>query len=198
MGCISQYSLNRTEIITFKPTQRAKAYTMFVPVKYKFSIGGGHDMATSIFRYGKPLIYISFDMTMNWENLPIKKMDSIHNDILQNKPVFYCDTFVYSGIEKGRYWKEYEIYRKVKEDAQFKVPAVETLSIGYRYVSRRNKAFFDSCLLSVQPLANTSIEIDSLKKESLRKQEEWFASKKYQRIQQRSQKKFLRNLRRSK
>jgi hypothetical protein len=186
IGCMSQHPLNKTDIIAFKPIPtRAEGYTISVPIKYEFSIAGGHDMATSVFRYGKALLYISLDMTMNWENLPLKKEDSIHNDILYNKPFFYCDTVIYSGKEKSRYWKEYRIYRKVEKDARFMMPAVEILNIGYRYVSHKNKALFDSCLLSVQPLENVSMEIDSLRIDALRRQDEFYASKKYRRIQKR-------------
>jgi hypothetical protein len=156
-------------------------------------IGGGHGMGVYIFRCGKQCFEISNEMSiLNYDNLTFKKTnDTTYNYIFYNEDAPYCDTVVFWGKEKGTYWKEYAIYCKgiklirvtlpaddydwrkdfdstrhyVDEHGILyaKVPEMETINVGYRYVSRKNKALFDSCLLTLQLLQDTSIKIDSFK-----------------------------------
>ncbi|MDR3046152.1 MAG: hypothetical protein LBU51_00875 [Bacteroidales bacterium] len=189
-GCVSQYALQETETITFKPTVEAKGYTMIVPKGYKLGVNSGHTYSGYKFNYGKQCIEISKEGSLNWDNTP-EEIDSIHNDILRNKPLFYCDTLVYSGMEKRTFWKEFTIYRKIVIGIFYPPDyRVEELNVGYRHVPCKNKEFFDSCLLSVKPLQDTTIKIDSLMIEFLYKKSEWERSKKYQRILKRQRAKY--------
>jgi hypothetical protein len=200
-SCISQYIPNETDTIVYKPNPEDKGYTIVIPKGYNsWGIGGGHGMGAYGFYY---------------DNLTLKKTnDTTYNYIIYNEDAPYCDSVVFWGKEKGTYWKEYIIYCKgiklirvtlpvddydwrkdfdstrhyVDEHGILytKVPEMETISVGYRYVSRKNKALFDSCLLTLQLLQDTSIKIDSFKPEQEKRLEEiyrklylkWKATKK--------------------
>jgi hypothetical protein len=170
-----------TKIIVFKPYAEDKGYQIDIPADYmKFSYETANRILGYQFyyepfsydsmRYKGSKIYIPLAMFIyiqhlgspNWKNLT--KYEKAYNKFFNDDPPVGAYTFEHSGKKYNRYWKDICITTK-----EFNIRTgrndYKEIKVGYMNVPLQYKALFDSCLLTLKPLQDTTIEIDDISRQ---------------------------------
>ena len=173
-----------TERIVFKPYEENKGYQIDIPINYiGFYSSGAHSTSVYTFYYEPDyydtvrykwfsvivpkdmLINIGNSNSDNWLNLVKSNSDKRYNTFINEAP-FGTDTLIFSGKKHNRYWKQISILTKSPPIRGRGHIELEEISVGYINIPLEYKALFDSCLLTLRPLQDTTIKVDDFSRRS--------------------------------